>query len=245
MSTTDYLVRLIDQTLRHLENKQAAVTLCLVDFSKAFDRVNHTIAVRKMTHMGLRSPLSHWLCSFLEDRTQQVSFRGSLSGQLPVTCGLPQGTKVGPLLFLCMINDAALSTDLRYKYMYVDDLTILERHSSMEQSAISEHITNLKIWADKNDMQINEKKSAVMHVNFSRSAQTQRPVLVGETALPVINSVKILGVNITSDMKWEEHVKAMKKKASKRLHMLCLAKRQGIPLISSHFNPKVLRSSVY
>ena len=79
--------------------------MCFVDFSKAFDRINHNILAKKLLSLGVKESLVSWICSFLSNRRQAVKVDGFLSECVHVNGGVPQGTKLGPVLFFLMIND--------------------------------------------------------------------------------------------------------------------------------------------
>ena len=227
LCTSDYLVQLFYHILSHLDTPGSAASACLIDFSKAFDRVNHTIAVNKLMQLGMRSSLVPSICSFLENRTQQVKLGGALSPCLPTSCGLPQGTLLGPLLFLAMINDCTPPSVLRYKY--VDDITVLELRRSSEQSKLSESLDAVAAWSADNDMQVNHSKTAVMHFDFAQQPDPQSPIRIGNSSLTTTTNVRLLGIRVTSELRWDQHVKDIIRKASGRLQMLRLAKQNGIP----------------
>ena len=104
------LVNMLDTIHKGLDKSGNSVNLCAVDFSKAFDHINHTTAIEKLIHFGVnRAILPTILCSFLSHRSQTVRYRGFSSSSLNLTCGVPQGTTLGPILFLAMVNDAAIT----------------------------------------------------------------------------------------------------------------------------------------
>ena len=129
-----------------------------------------------------------------------------------------------------MINDAAVASPFRYKY--VDDLTLLSIHSKDQPSSLQEQVSSIDKWASENNMIINETKSKVMHVKISKSTTNTEEVNLRTTTLQAVENAKLLGITLSSNLRWDKNVQDMTKKASKRLHMLRLAKRNGVP--SSH-----------
>ena len=122
-STTHYSVDLVQFVLREAERGRC-VNLLAIDFSKAFDKVDVTVAVQKLLDMNVRRELLPWIADFLSNRQQCVRLSSHITGRTSTACGVPQGTKVGPVVFLAMVNQVAVDMPQRWKY--VDDITVGE-----------------------------------------------------------------------------------------------------------------------
>ena len=105
ISTSHYLVDLLNDTIKALESPGTFSTLCAIDFTKAFDHINHTVAIHKIIDAGgVRSSIVPTISSFLSYRNQCVKLQGHLSDPKSITCGVPQGTKCGPIIFTIVVS---------------------------------------------------------------------------------------------------------------------------------------------
>ena len=117
-STTHALVHLLHNWLSDLEEPNTFIRTCMIDFSKAFDRIDHNILIDKLRLLNVTPVLLNWCASFLRQRQQRVKLQNCTSNWRTINAGVPQGTKLGPLFFLIMINDLVSQVPL---YKYVDD----------------------------------------------------------------------------------------------------------------------------
>ena len=154
--------------LSKLDIDGSSLRIVLLDFSKAFDRINLNVLVTKLIDMGFRRSLISWICDFLTDRRQRVKIGESVSDWAQVNAGVPppppQGTKLEPILFLVMVND--LNTLQSDSWKYVDDLTISEIIPKYSHSNMQHELDNISNWCDLNYMKLNPKKCNELRVNF-------------------------------------------------------------------------------
>ena len=147
--------------------------------------------------------------------------------RLPVRVELRQGTKLGPWLFLLMINDLVVDA-LTWKY--VDDTTITQTIPRGLTSDVQSAVSTVEAWSIENRMELNAGKCKEMRIDFKRNTHNFPPIVISGKELSVSNSVKMLGVTISSDLKWNDHISECIKKANKRLYFIVLLKRANVPL---------------
>ena len=226
-STAHYLITFMHSLLSELETSGKLFSAVMYDFKKGFDLIDHTVLMQKALTMGLRPNFAQWLADFLRGRSQQVLMPdGTTSAWKEVHCGIPQGTLVGPLAFLVMINDAASEEENRLKY--VDDLTIYQScpiNTIQDGTKLQTTTDRLCAWAAENKMVLNEEKCQVMHFMTAKKPIVLPDIVMHGRSLPVITETRLLGVNISTDLNWQAHVDDMIKKASKALYMIYILKR--------------------
>ena len=156
------LLYMTDKWLKALDRGEL-VGVVLVDFRKAFDLVDHEILLRKLKYYKLNETCLNWFRSYLSHRTQKVYFRDTFSAQKTVKCGVPQGSILGPLLFLLFINDLPLYTKAMTD-LYADDTTLYEISKSKEEieRKLQKAITKVASWCKQNGMVINTDKTKAM-----------------------------------------------------------------------------------
>ena len=228
-STTHCLIELLDVFYKGTDISNSVGTLVLTDFSKAFDCVDHTLAIQKLCTLGVRSEIIPWIADFLTSRRQRVQYRSALSNWELLTCGVPQGTKFGPIIFIALINDAA-EKSVTQSFKYVDDLSLAEVRQAHRSSQIDLDIQDLDAWANCNHLKLNPSKCKVMQICFKRESPSPPDLYIAGKKLEVVNKTKLLGLIVQSDLCWDLQVNSMVSKGSRRLYMLCRLKRFGVPV---------------
>ena len=187
----------------------------LLDFAKAFDLIDHTILLQKLTHINVPQMSTNWIRSFLADRKQRVRINECVSDWRTVNSGIPLGTVLGPVLFLVMIND--LFTHLADRWKFVDDCTVAESISHPCNSNLQNIVNDINIWAIRNEMKLNVSKCIELIVDFPRNKQFFLPLDIGGVLVERVKSARVLGLMIPNSMKWDDHVNSIMKKAGKIL----------------------------
>ena len=227
-STTDVLVELVHMWYKATDKLNSYVRVVMLDFSKAFDLINHHLLLDKLQSYGLPAHILRWMATFLLDRTQRVKIGNEYSHSGHPNGGVPQGTLSGPKCFLVYINDLRTTVPL---YKYVDDSTLFEICDRKGVSVIQESVDIAARWTEKNDMKINSEKSKEIIISFAQDGNFRSTIpnikIDGRDVAQVCHA-KLLGVTISQDLTWNKHVDTIVKKAGKRLYMLYQLKRAGI-----------------
>ena len=269
-SITHYLIDMVNFILYNQDlNTPKIVLACMIDFSKAFNRINHNIILTKLHDLGVPSWLLKVIMGFLSDRTLQVKYKGATSELKKMPGGGPQGTILGMFLFIILINPISftpsfewgkLITERNFKmvrnihFKYVDDLTLaetinlradLEMDSRERERPVSFHertghylpldkcktqqkINEILQFTQENEMVINSSKSKTMLFNRAKNYDFMPEIkTVDDQVAEVVSEMKLLGVVISSDLKWHSHVKNLSKCANAKLWILRRLKYLG------------------
>ena len=216
-SCESQLITTIRDFANCLNNKQQ-VDAILLDFSKAFDKVDHLRLLQKLHKYGIRNNLHQWISSFLLGRQQTVLVEGKSSNSAPVASGVPQGTVLGPLLFLIYINDidANLSKNTKLRLFADDSFLYRTIKSPSDSIQLQKDLEMLQIWEKHNKTEFHPDKCKVIRftnkIKFIHSKYKIHNIVLEEQ-----NSAKYLGVTLNKNLSWNDHCHSICKKASSTL----------------------------
>ena len=226
-STESALIRMTDSWLKAI-NEGNMVGCVLVDFRKAFDLVDHKILLKKLKCYKCNNSCLSWFESYLQNRTQRVSLNDNLSEAADVIHGVPQGSILGPLLFLLFINDLPLYLQNTFTIvdLYADDTTIYFSNADklVLEKNLQSSLNCLQKWCRENGMILNIDKTKVMLI-----ASRQKRTVLGDTVLnlqyndidmKMTTSDKVLGIYVDNNLTWNNHFNFLSKKLSTYMWLL-------------------------
>jgi hypothetical protein len=275
-SATDQLVHFLEQNklltpLQHAYRKGHSTQTCLneivdyiyeendkgylvgiasLDLSKAFDSINHNQLIQKLISLGLGETSVQWCKSYLTGRTQQTKFKKFISTTETVTSGVPQGSILGPILFLCFVNNLPEEFKNCKIISYADDTQILvsAKNGKEIKLALENLIQTAQTWYNRNSLLNNTGKTEIMVISKKKNKEVFE-ISITENGkhekLKLKKSIKILGVHLDEELNWNKHTSEVNKKAryatrnlQRTNHLLPFKSRLLLynSLTASHFN---------
>ncbi len=203
-----------------LDNKLSVLSI-FVDFSKAFDTVNHNILLKKLHHYGIRGPIHSWFKTYLTDRSQYTLLEGYKSSVRKITTGVPQGSVLGPMLFLIYINDVVQTFDHADTILFADDMTLYftgHTNDTLFHSANAD-LNKLNEWCLSNRLTINSDKTYFML--FSNKNDNNLPeLIIRNSQIARTSKLKFLGVTYDENLTFKFHTTNISQKLSRCTAML-------------------------
>ena len=179
----------------------------LLRFAKAFDPVDHQLLLQKLKSYGVRGKLYNWFANYLSGRCQRVVIDGTASNWAPVTSGVPQGSILGPVLFVIFINDLPyILPDEKMAALYADDTKVCNSiRSKADCEKVQQALTNLECWNRENNLDFNSSKCKVLTITRKKS-----PLIyayqINFTVLSRVEKEKDLGVCVNKNLSWNDHI---------------------------------------
>ena len=221
-STNHALLSIVEQITAALDKKMFTCGV-FIDLEKAFDTVNHQIILSKLHHYGIRGVANKWFSSYLLNRYQKVSINGVSSQRLPITCGVPQGSILGPLLFLLYINDMHFATENSKVYHFADDTNLLYSCKSFKilRKRVNKDLQCLYEWLCANRLSLNTGKTEFIVYRPGRCKNPERLTLkMHHTKLFESPKIKYLGMILDNKLNWKAHISELCKKLSRAVGLI-------------------------
>jgi Reverse transcriptase (RNA-dependent DNA polymerase)/Endonuclease-reverse transcriptase len=221
LAVTDFY----DSVSKSIDKSNYVIGIFL-DLSKAFDTLDYDILLSKLEFYGIRGMAQHLLHSYLSNRKQYVHYNNMSSGIKYVTMGVPQGSILGPLLFLLYINDIEKASTLLHFILFADDTNLLLAHKNLDVliALINAELSKVACWFECNRLSINVLKSNFIFFG-SKSRPPSITLRIADKVLAEVDSVKFLGVLIDSKLCWKNHIHHVCTKMSRSIGVINNVKR--------------------
>jgi len=241
LSTNHALVSITEKKRNSIDKGDFSCGV-FIDLQKAFDTVDHRILLKKLEHYGIRGVTNNLFNSYLSNRLQCVSINGSDSSYLPLTCGVPQGSILGPLLFLIYINDINVCIKNSLVHNFADDTNILFSGSNYKEVAknINEDLNLLCHWLRASKLSLNVKKTEFT-IFSAPNAMISNDILnhkikIDGKKLYQSNHIKYLGLYLDNRLDWKYHMMTLKNKLHRAIGILAKLR---------HYVPKTTTKLIY
>ena len=229
-STQHVVIELIDKISQAIDNNEFTIGIFL-DLSKAFDTVNHDILLNKLEHYGFRGTAMQWFRNYLTNRKQIVKYKSSESKSSTTTCGVPQGSVLGPLLFLLYVNDISESSNLLSFLLFADDTNLFYSHSDpkMLNQIVNQELWKVSNWLTANKLSLNVKSHSIIFKAKNKRGKYTTNIRIKDQKIEQVTNTNFLGVNIDQNLSWKYHIKNVATKISKLTGIMARA-RHHLPL---------------
>lgn len=214
-STLLALTEIIDNIRTQIDEGNYVIGIFL-DLSKAFDSVNHKILLQKMNHYGIRGLVLDWFQDYLSNRKQVVCINSTLSEEIVCDIGVPQGSVLGPLLFLLYINDISDSINEGSLRLFADDTNLFITHKNLAQAKLLAESTLIKLnqWFNANKLTVNLEKTH-FSVYSNRDSKQLKELDINGHIIKRTAVVKYLGLYLDERLSWNSHIDHISQKLTK------------------------------
>ena len=222
-STELATLELVDRLTYAMDRNQLPINIYL-DLSKAFDTLDHDILLKKLKYYGIIDKSLSLLKSYLTERIQQVKYNDIISDPLTIKCGVPQGSILGPLLFIVYINDIKAASNYFHPILYADDTTLCatlnSNYETSDTERLNNDLTSITNWLKANKLSLNTAKTKAILFHTPQRRVQHPELYIDNVKVNFVDQFNFLGVILNENLKWNSHVDMVGKKISKTLGIM-------------------------